>query len=130
MIKKYKKLFLILFLSLILFFIFSPINPYVFADKCNEESGEVCLNNPLGSDTTPQGLIGRVIIAVLGIVGSLALAMFIYGGLTWMTAAGNNEKVQKGRDILIWATIGLIIIFASYALVRFVIFDMIGAPRG
>jgi len=27
--------------------------------------------------------------------------MFIYGGLVWMTAAGSNEKVQKGKDILI-----------------------------
>ena len=35
--------------------------------------------------------------------------------------AGSNEKVQKGKDILIWATIGLVVIFASYAMVKFVI---------
>ncbi len=53
--------------------------------------------------------------------------MFIYGGLVWMTAAGFNEKVQKGKDILIWATVGLVIIFTSYALVRFVLVDVFGA---
>ena len=37
-----------------------------------------------------------------------------------MLAAGNNEKVQKGRDILIWATIGLVIIFSAYAVILFV----------
>jgi len=88
--------------------------------------GQVCLSDPL-DNTTPQQLIGKIINAALGIVGSLALAMFIYGGFTWMLAGGNNEQITKGKNILIWATIGLIIIFASYALVRFV-FSAIGAP--
>ena len=89
------------------------------------ETQTVTLENPLGATVTPQALIGRVINAVLGIVGSLALAMFIYGGLVWMTSAGSPEKVQKGKDVLIWAALGLIIIFASYALVNFVIFTAI-----
>ena len=46
-----------------------------------------------------------------------------------MTAAGSNEKVQKGKDILIWATIGLVIIFTSYALIRFVLMDVFGATE-
>lgn len=81
----------------------------------------VTLSNPLGGDTTPQVLIGRIINAVLGLVGSLALVMFIYGGMIWMTAAGASEKVQKGKDILIWATIGMIVIFSSYAITKFVL---------
>lgn len=80
----------------------------------------VNLNNPLGSADVPT-LIGRVIKGVLGIVGSLALVMVIYGGFTWMLAAGNSEKVKKGRDIIVWAAIGLVVIFTSYALVSFVI---------
>jgi len=47
----------------------------------------------------------------------------------WMTAAGSNEKVQKGKDILIWATVGLVIIFTSYALIRFVLMDVFGATE-
>ena len=68
----------------------------------------------------PQTLIGKIINAVLGIVGSIALVMVIYGGFIWMTAAGNQEKVTKGRDVLVWAAVGLFIIFSSYALVKFV----------
>jgi len=82
--------------------------------------GQVCLDNPLGTDVTPQIFIGKIIKAILGIVGSLALVMFIYGGFNIMTAAGSPEKVEKGKQILIWATIGLIVIFTSYALVKFV----------
>ncbi len=80
------------------------------------------ITNPLGSGIeTPQALIGKVINSVLGIVGSLALVMFVYGGLIWMTSSGSSEQVKKGRDILIWAAIGLVIIFSAYGLVRFVI---------
>ena len=85
---------------------------------CPSGSGN-CLTNPLGdSVNTPQALIGKIINAVLGIVGSLALLMFVYGGLTWMTSSGSQEKVKKGRDIIVWSAIGLAIIFASYGLVR------------
>jgi hypothetical protein len=79
-------------------------------------------HNPLEGLRTddPNVLIGRVINAILGVVGSLALLMFIFGGLTWMLAAGSPERVQKGKNILVWATIGLIVIFTSYAMVRFV----------
>lgn len=83
------------------------------------------LTNPLGN-ATPNELIGRVINAILGVTGSLALLMFVYGGLTWMTASGAQDKVQKGKDIIMWATIGLIVIFSSYALVNFVLTNVIG----
>ena len=86
----------------------------------DDPTGAVTLTNPLGEGVTPQIFIGKIIKAILGIVGSLALVMFIYGGFNWMTAAGNAEKVEKGKQILLWATIGLIVIFTSYALVKFV----------
>ena len=80
----------------------------------------VQLSNPLGTNSVPT-LIGRVIDAILGIVGSLALVMFIYGGFTWMTASGNEQSVTKGKNILMWAAVGLAVIFLSYALVKFII---------
>lgn len=89
----------------------------------------VSLSNPLGSDAaskSPQALLGKIINSALGIIGSLALVMFIYGGATWMLSAGNQEQVTKGKNILIWATLGLVIIFTSYALVRFVLTSMTG----
>lgn len=83
----------------------------------------VKIENPLRvgeKDPSIQELIGKVIQAALGISGSLALLMFIYGGFTWMLSAGNSEKVTKGKNTLVWASIGLIVIFSSYAMVRFI----------
>lgn len=92
----------------------------------NAPASTVTLTNPLGSVSTPQALIGRVINSILGIVGSLALLMFVYGGLIWMTSSGNQDKVKKGRDTLVWAAIGLVIIFSAYALTRVLISSVTG----
>ena len=43
-----------------------------------------------------------------------------------MMAAGSNERVQKGKDILMWATIGLVVIFSAYAMVKFVLQGVTG----
>ncbi|MDP3837262.1 MAG: pilin [bacterium] len=88
--------------------------------KLSCPEGEICLDNPLGIDS-PQELVARIINNVLGIVGTLALVMFIYGGLIWMTSSGSSEKVKQGRDIILWSVIGLVVIFSAYAIVRFVI---------
>jgi hypothetical protein len=71
-------------------------------------------------------LVGRIINAVLGLIGTLALVMFVFGGFLWMTAAGNEKQVAKGQKILLWSALGLVIIFTSYALVRFLLSDIIG----
>ena len=121
-----KKIFVI-FLFYILLVLIIP-NIVLAVTQC--PTGQVCLDNPLGeSNPNPQALIGKIINAVLGIVGSLALAMFIYGGFTWMLAGGNSEAVTKGKNILVWATMGLVVIFTSYALVHFVIFEGLGASE-
>ena len=86
----------------------------------NAGGGGTTLNNPLKNIEDVPTLVGKVINAILGIVGSLALVMFVFGGFTWMLAAGNNEKIKKGKDILVWATVGLVVIFSAYALVKFV----------
>ena len=90
------------------------------------------LINPLtGEHDIPNTnlLIGQLINGILGVVGSLTLIMFIYGGFVWMTATGNSERITKGKDILIWATLGLVMIFISYALVKFILVNVIqGKP--
>lgn len=79
------------------------------------------IKNPLGSVADPRVLLGKIIGAALGVVGSLALVVFLYGGFTWMTSGGNPDRVRHGRDLIVWAAIGLFVIFASYAMVRFVL---------
>ena len=121
---------------LILSFILLILSPYTLANAACCTTGtadpagcSVCLTNPLTGTTKSEGiptLLGKIINSVLGIIGSLALVMFIYGGIIWMTSSGNAEQVTKGKNIIIWATIGLVVIFSAYALVNFVLTKALG----
>jgi len=127
--KKFKFLLLLFLLSIyflpLLALAADPGNP----NPGNPPAGTVSLTNPLTGTQASEGipvLLGKIISSILGVVGSLALVMFIYGGITWMLSAGNQEQVTKGKNILIWATIGIVIIFTAYALVRFVLTTVTG----
>lgn len=121
------KLFLLLFLLGIYFLptLLAAAEPAAGEkNPGNPASAPVKLNNPLtgtASSVEIPALLGKIINYIMGIVGSLALVMFIYGGLTWMISGGNTEQVTKGKQIIIWATLGIAVIFTAYALVRFVI---------
>ena len=73
-----------------------------------------------------NSFIARIINYLLGMIGSLALVLFIYGGFLWMTSAGRAEAVAKGQKIIIWATIGMAIVFTSYVLVKFFMKNVAG----
>jgi len=90
----------------------------------------VTLTDPLGIHEKAPGqefqyLIGKIIYAVMGLVGSIALLMFVYGGFLWMTAMGSEDKITKGKNIFIWSVAGLAVIFTSYMLVHFVLTSLI-----
>lgn len=81
------------------------------------QADSVALKNPLG-ETDVRILFGRIIAGALSIIGSFALLMFVYGGVLWMTSRGDTKQIQKGKDTLTWAILGLVIIFSSYVLVN------------
>lgn len=120
-----KTLLVSLTLIAICFFIFGtaalaqnpPVNPP--GNPPVNNAGGVALENPLSS-SDPAVIIGNIIKGILGLTGVIALVAFVAGGLMWMTSGGNPEKVKKGRDILVWATLGLFIIFSSYSILKYV----------
>lgn len=121
----YKKLALAI---LILFLLFLPHLTFATCPT-GTQGNNVQLCNPLTGNTSSDPIptfLGKIVLAVMGVVGSIALVMFIYGGFTWMTSGGNSEQITKGKNIVIWAVLGLIIIFTAYALVYFVIFTGLG----
>ena len=83
-------------------------------------SSSVSLPNPLGTNDI-RVVIGRIIQILMSAIGSIALMILIYGGFQWLTAMGNPEKIKKGKDIMLWTLLGVIIMFSSYFIVRFVI---------
>ena len=118
---KFQKFPSLLVLILVLTIIFSPF--LVLA---------IPLENPLAGATgggTFESTVKNVITGVLGVIGVLALIAFIFGGITWMTSGGESAKIQKGKNMMIWAVMGIVIIFSAYAILSF-IFTTLGAGGG
>ncbi len=55
------------------------------------------------------------------VVGGLAVVyFFIWGALRWILAGGDAGKVQKARDQIIQAIIGMILLVSSFVIIGFV----------
>jgi len=83
-----------------------------------EVGGE--LGDTLGETADPRVVASRIINIALGFLGIIAVVLVLYGGFMWMTAAGNEERITKAKQILIAALIGLIIIIMAWGLTQFV----------
>ena len=60
--------------------------------------------------------IGKGIGAALSFLGVVFLVLMIYGGFTWMLARGNEQEVEKAKNIIQNSLIGLVIVLAAHAI--------------
>lgn len=58
----------------------------------------------------------RIIAPAFGLVGTLFFALMVWGGFLYMTAHGNPKQVDKAKDVLTTAVIGVVIIVSAYVL--------------
>lgn len=73
-----------------------------------------------GSTDLPT-IIGNILNIVFAIMGVLLLAYFLYAGYLWMTAGGNQEQVEKAKNYMKNAVIGLVIALSSFAISNFIL---------
>ena len=79
-------------------------------------------------DITDQDLKGNVTSILNGVIAVLGLAaviIIIVGGIQYMTSSGDAPKVKKAKDTILYGVIGLIICVLSFAIVNFVISNII-----
>lgn len=70
--------------------------------------------------------LASTIFGFLTIVAGLAFALyFLLGALSWVTAGGDQQKVQNAKNQMTNAAIGLIAVVASYAII-----GIVGAALG
>lgn len=56
-----------------------------------------------------------------GLAGGLFFLSLIWGGIVWMTAGGNDEKVKAGRSRIVSSMIGIAIVLLAYMIVSTII---------
>jgi len=70
--------------------------------------------------TTILDRVGGIVGLILSFIGIIFLVLTVYAGFLWMTAQGNSSQVEKAKDLLINAIIGLVIVTAAYSITIFV----------
>src|SRR5690554_2680154 len=107
----------IILISFSFFLAFTPVlvsaNDYGLFTSANYDSNKRAFNvQGVGDD--PGGFmatrIGKIIGAVLSFVGVIFMVLIVYGGLTWMTASGNEKQVEKAKNLIVQAVIGLVVV--------------------
>lgn len=65
-------------------------------------------------------IVKNILTGLLSVTGALFFVMFLWGGVTWLTAGGDAKKVEGARKTLSNAVIGMIIVATSYAIVQLI----------
>lgn len=129
MIRKYIKS---LYAFAILAFILCPqrVMAAIFGGDTNVNTTETDMQTGIdkfGTEIERTGIannrdIGDLIIKyvnfILPYLAVAAFAAFVYAGILYVTAYGNDEQLGKAKKIMIYAAIGLIIVILSYSIVN------------
>ncbi|GEM_PF-1057708 len=65
-------------------------------------------------------LLTKLFDWVILLVGGVAVLFLIYGGLQYVTAAGNKDRADSAKRTILYATIGLVIIVLARVIISLV----------
>lgn len=88
-------------------------------------SNTLPLPEALPSQTSFLDLLTFIINFFLGLVGTVAILMLIYGGFLYLTSGG-GENTKKAKNTIMYAIIGIVVILLSYAIVNTVTSSLAG----
>jgi hypothetical protein len=108
------KKFILTSLMLSIFLIVSPVHAQYGLDETADRGG-------FSKNDNVYVMIGTIVSISLGVLAIVFFGLVVYAGVRWMTARGNEELVQKAKDILFAAIIGLAVVLSSFAFSRFVL---------
>lgn len=89
-------------------------------DQSFEDAANLATDAGL-SETEPYAFIEQIIQVVLGLVGIIAAAILIWGGIMYITSAGDEQKAAHAKRIIIYAVVGLVFIGLSIVIVNLTI---------
>ncbi len=87
----------------------------------NPTDNPEAVSTATGGESSFRGLVLRVINYFLGFLGLISVIMVIYGGVTYVTSAGNDDAVGNAKKIIMYALIGLVVVLLSFVVVSAVL---------
>jgi len=73
--------------------------------------------------TPPEDLVSaidKIVNMLFTFLIIIAVVLFIYGGIVIVSSGGDAEKVTQGRNIILYAVVGLVVAFLSKAFAAFI----------
>lgn len=83
-----------------------------------------------GRDNNLIGDVTNILNAIIAVLGIVSVAVMIIGGVNYMTSTGDSAKVKKAKDTILYGLIGLVVCALAFALVNFVITNILGGSGG
>lgn len=84
------------------------------------ELGQAGSASTLGNQD-PRAIVAKIITVALSLLGVIFLVLTVYAGFQWMTAGGEESKVEEATKLLKNAVIGLVIVILAYSITVFVV---------
>lgn len=78
-----------------------------------------------GADTQLPDTITGILNGVIAVAGLVAAVYIVVGGVQYMTSAGDAGKIKKAKETILYALIGLIICALTFAIVNFVLANIL-----
>jgi hypothetical protein len=69
----------------------------------------------------PKIAIINLIRVLMGFLGIIAVAIILLGGFKWMTAQGDDKKIEAAKKLITAGLTGLVIVLAAFLIANFVI---------
>lgn len=120
-----------IFLSLLLIssFIATPTYADNKSSICDDDAIPQEVKNASGCDNNSDDELPTVITSIISSVilfsGTISVIFIIVGGVQYMTSTGDPAKIKKAKDTILYACIGLLVCALSYAVVNFVILQLL-----
>ncbi|MDP2587388.1 MAG: pilin [bacterium] len=83
--------------------------------------GTVCVPSNLpgaARDISLENVITNVINWGLGVAGTVAVLMFVVGGFLYVTASGDEKRIERGKSVVRSSITGIIIILLAAIIVN------------
>lgn len=77
------------------------------------------------ADNALSGAVTGILNGVIAALGLVAVIVIIIGGVNYMTSSGDAGKVKKAKDTILYGVIGLVVCVLAFAIVNFVIGNII-----
>lgn len=67
-----------------------------------------------------------IINVIVGMVGFVAVAMIVMGGISYATSQGDAAKTKKAMNTILYGVVGLVVALLAFAIVNFVLSSIFG----